>query len=233
MLLGGKLLVETIFRQTKTPSFRALTEEWDKLPQQLLDNVVQTPLHGVSSVALGLELMIRCPQARDHNHGATAAIQYLSKKETRCVFERQSLKNACNKLGPDLEGEKDSNDDHRKEITDFVKSIPGFQECNEDVETWRACDAEDCGFQMLNDDEIVIPVQEKSDPVDDETDEDEDNNNNNNESSKGSSNADAFSALETAMGVVRTTIRTLSYYGESQKPCNEKTKVYNGTAKNK
>ncbi|GFU62346.1 uncharacterized protein TNCV_1447521 [Trichonephila clavipes] len=58
-----------------------------------------------------------------------------------------------------------------------------------------ACDAEDCGFQMLNDDEIVTSVQEESDPVDDETDEDEDNN----ENSKGPSNADAFSALETAM----------------------------------
>ncbi|GFW60509.1 uncharacterized protein TNCV_568571 [Trichonephila clavipes] len=38
-----------------------------------------------------------------------------------------------------------------------------------------ACDAEDCGFQMLNDDEIVTSVQEESDPVDDETDEDENN----------------------------------------------------------
>ncbi|GFW19954.1 uncharacterized protein TNCV_866601 [Trichonephila clavipes] len=60
-----------------------------------------------------------------------------------------------------------------------------------------ACEAEDCGFQMLNDDEIVTSVQEESDPVDDETEEDTDNNNN--ESSKGPSNADAFSALETAM----------------------------------
>ncbi|PRD31378.1 UNVERIFIED_CONTAM: hypothetical protein NCL1_23681 [Trichonephila clavipes] len=59
-----------------------------------------------------------------------------------------------------------------------------------------ACDAEDLGFQMLNDDEIVTSEQEESDPVDDETDEDEYNNN---ESSKGPSNADAFSALETAM----------------------------------
>ncbi|GFT07921.1 uncharacterized protein TNCV_873531 [Trichonephila clavipes] len=58
-----------------------------------------------------------------------------------------------------------------------------------------ACDAEDCGFQMLNDDEIVTFEQEESDPVDDETGEDE----NNNESSKAPSNADAFSALETAM----------------------------------
>ncbi|GFV31243.1 uncharacterized protein TNCV_1265141 [Trichonephila clavipes] len=63
-------------------------------------------------------------------------------------------------------------------------------------ETWIACDTEDCG-QSLNDDEIVASVEEESDPVDDETDEDE--NNNNNESSKGPSNADAFSALETAM----------------------------------
>ncbi|GFX97177.1 uncharacterized protein TNCV_556671 [Trichonephila clavipes] len=52
------------------------------------------------------------------------------------------------------------------------------------------------GFQMLNCDEIVTSVQEESDPVDDETVEDEDNNN---ESSKGSSNADALSALETSM----------------------------------
>ncbi|PRD25598.1 UNVERIFIED_CONTAM: hypothetical protein NCL1_40468 [Trichonephila clavipes] len=53
-------------------------------------------------------------------------------------------------------------------------------------------DAEDCGFQMLNDDEIVTSVQ--SDYVDDEADEDEDNNND--ESSKCPSNVDAFSALE-------------------------------------
>ncbi|GFS82815.1 uncharacterized protein TNCV_3127651 [Trichonephila clavipes] len=66
-----------------------------------------------------------------------------------------------------LEGEKDFNDDHR-EITDFAQSIPGFQECDEDVETWMACDAEDCGFKILNDDEIMTPVQEESDPVDDE-----------------------------------------------------------------
>ncbi|GFV33241.1 uncharacterized protein TNCV_3948951 [Trichonephila clavipes] len=80
------------------------------------------------------------------------------------------------------EGENDFNDDHREEITHLVQSIPRFQECvEEDVETWRACDAENCGFQMLNDDEIVTSMQEEYDPVYDETDEDEDNN----ESSKG------------------------------------------------
>ncbi|GFX50776.1 uncharacterized protein TNCV_2723601 [Trichonephila clavipes] len=46
-----------------------------------------------------------------------------------------------------------------------------------------ACYEEDCGFQILNDDEIVTSVQEESNPVDEETDEDEDNNNN--ESSSG------------------------------------------------
>ncbi|GFV89671.1 hypothetical protein TNCV_1576441 [Trichonephila clavipes] len=56
---------------------------------------------------------------------------------------------------------------HREKITDFVESISGFQEC----------DAEVCGFQMLNNDEIVTSVQEESDSDDDETDEDEDNNN--------------------------------------------------------
>ncbi|GFS62586.1 uncharacterized protein TNCV_1263361 [Trichonephila clavipes] len=112
-------------------------------------------------------------------------------------LERKSLKNAWNKLWPDLEGKKDFNNHHREEITNFVQYIPGFQECDEeDAETWMACNAEDCGFQMLNDDEIVTSMQEESDPVDDETDEDEDNNN---ESSKGPSNADAISALETAM----------------------------------
>ncbi|PRD20526.1 UNVERIFIED_CONTAM: hypothetical protein NCL1_54346 [Trichonephila clavipes] len=57
------------------------------------------------------------------------------------------------------------------------------------------CDAKDFGFQMLNDDEIVTSVQEESDRVDDERDENEDNY----ETSKGPSNADVFSALETAM----------------------------------
>ncbi|GFV88462.1 hypothetical protein TNCV_1242751 [Trichonephila clavipes] len=58
------------------------------------------------------------------------------------------------------------------------------------------CDAEDWGFQMLNDDESVTSAQEESDLVDNEMDEDEDKNN---ESRNSSSNADVFSALETAM----------------------------------
>ncbi|GFW42149.1 uncharacterized protein TNCV_1206051 [Trichonephila clavipes] len=61
-----------------------------------------------------------------------------------------------------LEDEKGFNDDHREEITDFVQSIPGFQECVEEgVESWMACDAEDCGFQMLNEDDIVTSVKKR------------------------------------------------------------------------
>ncbi|GFX26881.1 uncharacterized protein TNCV_1840531 [Trichonephila clavipes] len=76
--------------------------------------------------------------------------------------------------------------------------VQRFQESDEEnVNAWMAYNAEDCGFQMLYGDEFVMSVQEESDPVDDETDENEDNNSN--ESSKGPFNADAFSALETAM----------------------------------
>ncbi|GFV31284.1 hypothetical protein TNCV_1640361 [Trichonephila clavipes] len=73
----------------------------------------------------------------------------------------------------------------------------------------------------------------ESDPADNETNEDEDNNSN--ESSKGASNADAF-CVRDSYGVVRTN-RVLSYSTiaaqENQRSCSEKTKVYNGTAKNK
>ncbi|PRD33107.1 UNVERIFIED_CONTAM: hypothetical protein NCL1_18420 [Trichonephila clavipes] len=87
---------------------------------------------------------------------------------------------------------------HREDITPFVQSISGFQECDEeDEETWKACDAEDCGLQMLNDDEIVTSMEEESVSVADEMDEEKDNNSI--ESSKGPSKTDAFSALETSM----------------------------------
>ncbi|GFW39986.1 transposon Tf2-6 polyprotein [Trichonephila clavipes] len=71
----------------------------------------------------------------------------------------------------------------------------------------------------LQKDEVVTSVQEESDPVDDEADEDEDNSNN--ESSKGPSNADAFSALETAMewpNKIKTTDIELSITVTDDKP---------------
>ncbi|PRD27924.1 UNVERIFIED_CONTAM: hypothetical protein NCL1_33982 [Trichonephila clavipes] len=92
-----------------------------------------------------------------------------------------------------------------------------------------ACGAEDCEFQMLNDDEIVTFVQEESDPVDDETDEDV--------VSTTTKVARVHQMLTDSYGVVRTTIRVLSYSTtaaqENRRPCSDKAKVYNGTAKNK
>ncbi|GFT42070.1 hypothetical protein TNCV_1668641 [Trichonephila clavipes] len=38
-----------------------------------------------------------------------------------------------------------------------------------------ACGSEDCGFQILNDDEILTSMHEETDRVDDEMDEDERN----------------------------------------------------------
>ncbi|GFV92386.1 jerky-like protein [Trichonephila clavipes] len=49
---------------------------------------------------------------------------YYMLAETWDSLERQSVKNGWNKLWPDLEGEKDFNDYHTEEITDFVQSIP-------------------------------------------------------------------------------------------------------------
>ncbi|GFY24069.1 uncharacterized protein TNCV_1011221 [Trichonephila clavipes] len=124
---------------------------------------------------------------------------------------------------------KDFNDDHR-EITDFVQSIPRFQECDEeDVETWRACNAEKLGFQMLIHDEIIAFVQEESDPVDNETDEDEVNNN---ESSKCPSNADAFCALETGYEEQSDCCPTQILLLKRVRGVAKK-RVYNGTTKNK
>ncbi|GFV47508.1 HTH CENPB-type domain-containing protein [Trichonephila clavipes] len=109
-------------------------------------------------------------------------------------------------------------EDSSKEVIDFQNGSPHQQVlksarnecvtvmiCENASETHTlplfgiACDAEDCGFQLLHDDEIVTSVQEEYDPVDDKTDEAEDNSNN--ESSKGTSNANALSTLETSMGL--------------------------------
>ncbi|GFT20571.1 hypothetical protein TNCV_2184001 [Trichonephila clavipes] len=56
----------------------------------------------------------------------------------------------------------------------FNRSLDFKNAMKRDVETSMACDAEDCGIQMLKDDEIVNcdSVQEESIPVNDETDED-------------------------------------------------------------
>ncbi|PRD34545.1 UNVERIFIED_CONTAM: hypothetical protein NCL1_14300 [Trichonephila clavipes] len=86
---------------------------------------------------------------------------------------------------------------------------------------------------MLNGDEIVISVHEEFDPVDDEMGEDYSNNS---ESSKRPSNADAFSALETAMESYEQQVycpTQLLLLKRIRDLIAKKKKVYNSTAKNK
>ncbi|GFX88817.1 uncharacterized protein TNCV_2575241 [Trichonephila clavipes] len=129
-----------------------------------------------------------------------------------------------NEIVTSVQEESDPADEETDEDEDNNNN-ERFQECNEDVETWMACDAKDCGFQMLNDDKIVTYVQEISNPVDDETDEDEDNNYN--ESSNGPSNTNTFSALETAMEWYKQQSERcptqLTAAQENQMPCSETT----------
>ncbi|GFY07152.1 glycerol-3-phosphate dehydrogenase [Trichonephila clavipes] len=71
-----------------------------------------------------------------HRPRKPASVEYTTDEEDMIVYdmgeEIESPKNG--------KSEKNFNDDHREEITDFVQSIPGFQECDEDVETpgWHA-----------------------------------------------------------------------------------------------
>ncbi|GFV20036.1 hypothetical protein TNCV_2332171 [Trichonephila clavipes] len=44
---GGKFLVVKLSSDKQEHLYRALAEEWDKLPQQLLDNVVQSMVRRV------------------------------------------------------------------------------------------------------------------------------------------------------------------------------------------
>ncbi|GFX96984.1 uncharacterized protein TNCV_1997161 [Trichonephila clavipes] len=61
-------------------------------------------------------------------------------------------------------------DEFRGPRSDYVRQRQNLKCDEEGVETWMACVAEDCGFQMLNDDVIVTSMYEESDPVDDEMD---------------------------------------------------------------
>ncbi|GFW15014.1 uncharacterized protein TNCV_983061 [Trichonephila clavipes] len=83
------------------------------------------------------------------------------------------------------------------------------------------------GFKMLTD-EIVTSVQAESDPVDAETDDVKDQ-------YEGSNKCWRVFCVTGSYGVVQTIKRMLSTTAaqENQRPCSGKTKVYNGTVKNK
>ncbi|GFW23841.1 CD109 antigen [Trichonephila clavipes] len=83
MLWGGKLVVETILRQTRTPLIRALTEGWDKWSQQLLDNVVQSM---VPTTSVPGSYNLRVEGNVNGVLGGTAFIN-----ETKLTFSQRSM----------------------------------------------------------------------------------------------------------------------------------------------
>ncbi|GFV01697.1 hypothetical protein TNCV_791371 [Trichonephila clavipes] len=67
MLWGGRVAGQKLSPTNKNTLIRALTEEWDKLPQQLLDNVVQVwyddvecCIHSTVDISRTGHLSLRC-----------------------------------------------------------------------------------------------------------------------------------------------------------------------------
>ncbi|GBO30079.1 hypothetical protein AVEN_3111-1, partial [Araneus ventricosus] len=85
-------------------------------------------------------------------------------------------KRSWRKLAPYLENVDQSNDSDSFPVTELnglLKQIPGSRNCEEDdVSSWLDCDADDAGFQLMSDDEIIVQVRKQnSDGDNNETDE--------------------------------------------------------------
>ncbi|XP_046629071.1 jerky protein homolog-like [Neodiprion virginianus] len=115
----------------------------------------------------------------------------------------RNLKNAWNKLWPPSEEtqaeiQEDISNCEKGGINEFVEifhAIPGFTECdNDDAENWLKDDANDPGYQILTDDQIVSSVLH-----DEDSDSDDKHSDESVEASKQPSHGEAFGALETAM----------------------------------
>nr|CAH7746518.1 unnamed protein product [Callosobruchus chinensis] len=93
-------------------------------------------------------------------------------------------------------GEDDDDEDalSLEEIRKLIVKIPGCTEVSaEDVGEWMVCDTSDPGFQILNDDEIVVSVREDVEvEVEEELSADV-------EVDGGPSASEAFAGLETAL----------------------------------
>ncbi|GBN62539.1 hypothetical protein AVEN_91118-1 [Araneus ventricosus] len=74
-----------------------------------------------------------------------------------------NLKRSWRKLAPYLENvdqSKDSGSVTVTELNGLLKQIPGCGNCEEDdVSSWLDCDADDAGFQLMSDDEIIAQVR--------------------------------------------------------------------------
>ncbi|GBM01860.1 hypothetical protein AVEN_218980-1 [Araneus ventricosus] len=89
-----------------------------------------------------------------------------------------TLKRSWRKLAPYLENVDQSNDSGSVTVTELnvlLNQIPGCGNCEEeDVSSWLDCDADDAGFQLMSDDEIIAQVRKpNSDDYNSESDEDD------------------------------------------------------------
>ncbi|GBN47367.1 hypothetical protein AVEN_272617-1 [Araneus ventricosus] len=110
------------------------------------------------------------------------------------VSPEHTLKRSWRKLAPYLENVDQSNDSSSVTVTELnglLKQIPGCGNCEEDeVSSWLDFDADDEGFQLMCDDEIIAQERKpNSNDNNSESDEDEVI-----ETSK-ISNSDAFECL--------------------------------------
>jgi len=114
------------------------------------------------------------------------------------TLTEQNLRNAWRKLWIDPEespAEEESVNSDSNDLNEFVglfNSIPGFTDCdNTDAADWLNDDANDPGYEILGDDEIVSSVKNQPD---DDSDSDESV-----DATKAPSHAEAFSAFETGL----------------------------------
>ncbi|GBL97044.1 hypothetical protein AVEN_178613-1, partial [Araneus ventricosus] len=88
-----------------------------------------------------------------------------------------TIKRSWRKLAPYLENVDQSNDSGSVTVTELnrlLKEIAGCGKCEEDdFSSWLDCDADDAGFQLMSDDEIIDQVR-KSNSVDYKRENDED-----------------------------------------------------------
>ncbi|XP_067144543.1 jerky protein homolog-like [Centruroides vittatus] len=80
-----------------------------------------------------------------------------------------TLVTAWNKLLPSDESisapEEPPNSQFASHMCGLIKECYGFEECdNENIQDWLECDADDPGYQILSDDEIIASVIDNQDP---------------------------------------------------------------------
>ncbi|GBO00082.1 Jerky -like [Araneus ventricosus] len=87
-----------------------------------------------------------------------------------------TLKLSWPKPAPYVENVDQSNDCDSVTVTELnglLKQIPGCGNCEEDdVSSWLDCDADDSGFQLMSDDEMIVQVR-KPNSDDDNSEKDE------------------------------------------------------------